>query len=226
MAALAGLASNAAGEATEGSRIEPIARMLGGAVGGGLGGKALGPKALKAAVPTEEQLRTAATAGYHATQKSGLEVDVNPISELASKAAEALAEDGFSADNARQTFSKLGRLAGLADEGYNSVTATGLNAIRRGFQRIASETQPAEGGRVKPTADAAAATRFPYSLGIGVPLYAAKRAAEAMTVNRANKLAQMFAMRSPLYQQNPGMFPAAQMGAAMPAALRALAGGL
>lgn len=50
------------------------------------------------------------------------------------------------------------------------------------------------------TAAATGGASIPASLGIGVPLYAAKKIAEGMTKGRASDLADMLAKRSPEYQ--------------------------
>ena len=353
-AAAGGVGSEAAGEATAGTPYEGAARLAGGVLGSVSGAKTLGPKSVKAEIPTAAELKTAAKGGYDAALNSGLQLKPSAVSDFATTSQQSLFNDGFTETIAPKTLAVLDRLS--SPPAGAIATPSGLNSVRQTLGRIASETQPAHGGAVKPTPDAAAASRvlddfhgwtknipqadvlagdaaaysraieeanqnyaasqrlgnvdarltkaetatdrqvsgsldsqikskvgamldnparlrglspeeidqlrlinsgsltsnvlrqlgrggagviptgahiagaiatggasIPYSLGIGIPLYAARKASEAMTVARANALAQMLAKRSPLYQQRLNALPPPSPSAVPGAVLRAIA---
>jgi hypothetical protein len=131
-------------------------RMVGSMAGGIAAGKTLGPTAPEAAIPTAAELKGAAQSGYNRALASGLKVDPASVSQFATKAQQDLIARGFAPEIAGKTFKVLDTLQG-APAG-SSATAANLGALRQYIGRIAQETQPANGGMVKPTPDAAAAS--------------------------------------------------------------------
>jgi hypothetical protein len=362
--ALAALASEGAGQATEGTAYETPARLLAGVAAGGFAGRKFGPKAEKAEIPTEEQLRMAKEAGYQKVRASGVEIDPEALGKWAVQQQQELtngpkyAFTGGSEGTAPKTMGLLDKIQSNS-AGATTVTASNLDTVRRYINNIAGETRdfkptadakaamvlkrayadflenPPEGavvagdaadfastlqranrdnaafervrdfnnkianaeetaagpthpslnttlaaearkflknpkaqrgytpeeiaavrglnrggmvsgtlnqlGRLAPagpvTAGLHAAGFVPAAIATGgasiapqiaamAALYGARRGGAAMTANRAQNLIDMLAMRSPLYQQRLNALPPPPPGAAMPAALRALAGGL
>lgn len=115
-----GIASEAAGEATKGTGLEPFARV-GGAIAGGIGaGRALAPAAVKA--PTAEALETAARGAYQHPAVAALELHPSSTAYAAGKITDGLNRGGFRQLTAPQTFglvqelkSRVGPTAKIAD---------------------------------------------------------------------------------------------------------------
>lgn len=131
-------------------------KVIGALAGGAAAAKTLGPKAPTAAIPTADELKGAATSGYNAALASGVEVKPQAISQFAAQAQQELINRGFAPEIAGKTFQLLDTLQN-APAGAK-VTAGNLGTLRQYLGRIAQETQPANGGMVKPTPDAAAAS--------------------------------------------------------------------
>jgi hypothetical protein len=161
-AVLSSAASEAAGQATEGSKWETPARLAGALTGGAVAGKAMGPGAPKAAVPTAPELFDAARTGYKQAGASGLEINPGAVSSWATKLEQELLgpEHGFTGGAHGVAPKTLGVIAELQNVPAGAVvTASNIDALRKNLGRIAQETQPAgPGGVAKPTADAAAAS--------------------------------------------------------------------
>lgn len=81
---LSGAASEAAGEATQGTKFETPARLAGALAGGVAAAKTLGPTTAKAAIPTVEELKDAASKGYTAARESGIELNPAKVGDVAS----------------------------------------------------------------------------------------------------------------------------------------------
>jgi hypothetical protein len=167
-AILSGAGSETAGQAAEGSKYETAARLLGGLAGGTVAAKALGPTIERAAVPTGRELKDVAGRGYDAALKSGLTLDPNGVGSWATSVEQKLNGAGFSGTNgaAPKTMAVLAdlqnppfRLEGLQRISPSAISASNLDEIRKTLGNIAQEVQPALGGALKPTPDAAAATR-------------------------------------------------------------------
>lgn len=154
-AVLSGLGSEAGRQAAEGTRLEGPAQIAGGLAGGIAGAKMLGPTAEKAAVPTIAELKASATNGYDRANASGLELNPQAVSQVASSIEQDLinthAHTGGQYGTAPKTLDVLQTLqqppAGAV------VTGANLSTIRKNLGRIAGETN--EG---KPTPDAHAAS--------------------------------------------------------------------
>ena len=162
-AVLSSAASEVAGQATEGTPYEKPSRIVAALAGGVAAGKALGPAAPKAAVPTSEELLNAGRSGYKQARSSGLELDPSSTSMLASKVEQELSgpDFGFTGGKngvAKKTFDVLSELQ--APPRGAVITAPNIDTIRARLKLIAEEVQPAAvpGGMPKPTPDAAAAT--------------------------------------------------------------------
>jgi hypothetical protein len=67
---------------------------------------------------------------------------------------------------------------------------------------------------------------IPASLAIGVPLYAARKVAEAMTKSRASELVDMLAKRSPEYERRAAAITPTDTSPNKAAIVRAILGQL
>ena len=135
----------------------PGGRLAGAVLSSVAGAKALGPKAVKAAIPTEAELRAAKDAGYAEARNSGVELDPQKFaSDFAVPAAHHLTQSekyaftGGKDGTAPRTLGLLERLQNPPDDAI--VTASGLDTLRKQINDIAGETRD-----FKPTADAKAA---------------------------------------------------------------------
>ena len=136
------LASETAGQLTQGTAAEPFAR-IGGALASGAGAaKLLAPKALPA--PTVEQLGAAATSAYNNPAVAALELHPSSTAYAADKIAEGLQKSGFRELNAPQTFgivqelkTQVGPTAKVAD--VQSVR-TALNKVAGNFANPVEQT--------------------------------------------------------------------------------------
>lgn len=79
--ATAGATSEAAGQRTQGTQLEPYARVFGGTVGGMAGAKTLMPRAV--AAPTIEQVKQAAAQAYQAPEIAGVVLWPQAVERLA-----------------------------------------------------------------------------------------------------------------------------------------------
>lgn len=147
-ATLAGIASEGAGRATEGTGYEMPARVAAAMVA---------PKALertgaaRAVVPTAEALRDTGSSGFDAFRNSGLEVKPSSLDQWATANKVALDQRGLDAEMAPKTHSTLDKFANPPQGA--TVTAANLATARAKLGEIARET--VEG---RPTSEAAAAS--------------------------------------------------------------------
>lgn len=159
-AALAATGSEAAGQATEGTKYEGAARMLGGLAGGVTAAKTLAPAAERAVIPGGRELKDIAGKGYDAALNSGLELHPLGPAVWAGNVEQKLSGAGFTGGKygtAPKTMAVLGELQNPPTNA--SVGASNIDAIRKTLGNIAQEVNPSNGGALKPTADANAATR-------------------------------------------------------------------
>lgn len=155
-AALSAAASEAGGQAAEGTPWETPARIAGALAGGGAAVKAFGPGAPKAATPTYRELKEEATRLYTEARNSGVEFHPQGVSRFATQVEQELAgpNHGFTGGangDARKTFSILELLQN--PPAGATITAGNVDALRKNLGRLSRET--VEG---KPTPDAAAAS--------------------------------------------------------------------
>ena len=103
MVAIPSAASEAAGEATEGTAAEPFARMAGAILGGGVpaanSGKASAARAAIQSTPTAEALYQAGRNQYKQIKNLGVEIDPVPIGHLMDSVENDLTQDGLTARN-------------------------------------------------------------------------------------------------------------------------------
>lgn len=187
-AALSAIGGEGAGQATEGTKAETPARLIGALMGGVTAAKTLGPTQAKAAVPGGQELKDIAVkggqyGGYEGTRNSGLALDPKGVGSWASGIEQQLIGDGFTGGKygtAPKTMDVLGTLqksppgtapisssTAMAVPGTVppsasptvSISASNLDTLRKALGKIAQETQPGMGGAIKPTADAAAASK-------------------------------------------------------------------
>lgn len=158
-AALSGGASEAAGQATEGTRLEGPARLAGALLGGVGAIKTAGVKAPQAVTPTADELFAAGRQGYKNAIKAGLELRPSGVGQFAAAAERDLTNDpelAFTRNSAPGTFGIIDQLQG-APKGA-TVSAANINQIRKDIDSIAGQVQPtAAPGVFKATPDAAAA---------------------------------------------------------------------
>ncbi len=128
-----------------------------------------------------------------------------------------------------QIKSKAGGLLDRGARGLNTDEKAQLQLINSGGPVSNTLRQLGRGGAgVIPMglhlagAVASGGASIPASLGIGVPLYAARKASEAITKSRANKLVEMLAQRSPEYQQRVASLPHVSTAPNKAAIVRAL----
>ena len=113
MVAIPSAASEAAGEATEGTAAEPFARMAGAILGGGVPAALAKSSATRAAIqstPTAEALYQAGRNQYKQIKKLGVEIDPVPISHLMDSVENDLTQDGLTARNVPETYGVINTL--------------------------------------------------------------------------------------------------------------------
>ncbi len=163
-AVLSSAASEGAGQATKGTAYEAPSRIAGALAGGVAAGKAFGPSAPKAAVPTSKELIELGDKGYKQRRASGLEVTPESGSGWAAKVETELSGPDFGFTGGKQgvaqkTFDVLTDLQN-PPSGAAAISASNIDTLRARLKLIAEEVQPASvpGGVPRPTPDAKAAT--------------------------------------------------------------------
>lgn len=137
-------------------------RVLGSMAGGALAARAIGPSQPSAAIPTQDNLFSAADRGYKAAINSGVELSPKGVGQFAAAAKQELtngpkfAFTGGPQGTAPKTIAALDSLANIPPDA--KITAANLDTLRRHLGDIASEVQPtATPGVSKSTSDAVAA---------------------------------------------------------------------
>lgn len=128
------IASEAAGQAAEGSDAEPYLRVAG-ALAGGAGASRLANAGLaRPAVPSVGQLEDAARAGYRHPEVTRIEISPHSVNAAADDIVSRLNADGFRRLNAPQTY-------GVVDELRTPVGQTArvadIDSVRRALNRTA-----------------------------------------------------------------------------------------
>lgn len=134
-------------------------QIAGSLVGGFAGAKALSPAIAKAAVPTVQELRSAADRGYAAARASGLELDPAGVAQFATAAQQSRVSSGFTGG----PYGTAPKTTAILDSIQNppsgaTITAANLDTIRKSLGRVAQETAFDARGFARPTPDAAAAS--------------------------------------------------------------------
>jgi len=131
-AVVPGAASEAAGEATEGTSLEPWARAGAGIIGQHSVGQFETMLRRPATVPTIDDLYNAADQGYNNARGYGVEIDRQHVSRLADDILSDLDNDGFRNANAPKTFSALEELKNPT--GAN-VRIDDIESVRKALRR-------------------------------------------------------------------------------------------
>jgi hypothetical protein len=130
--ATAGLASEAAGQATEGTAIEPYARFAGGMfapLAVNTANRTVNATFQRAANrPSVETLRAAKNAAYDAVDATGLTIPASVIQNIASRARDAAAARNYVPDVDNQTRGAIVTLDNLSD---SSLTIGQLDNVRQ-----------------------------------------------------------------------------------------------
>ena len=131
------IASEAAGQATEGTEAEPWARaafgLLGGFAAAGKAGKAT--KGLIKSAPTEEVLRKNKQDLYNKLQNSGVVYDNNALGQSLVKLKNEMTNSGLLPELAPKTFSIIGRIEDGVTQG-GIADFNGLEAMRKVSGRL------------------------------------------------------------------------------------------
>lgn len=138
-AVIPGVASEAAGQLTEGTDAEPYARV-GGALAGAIGGARIASALNKpklAAVPTKAELDTATGGGYKSQAIKDLEIDSASAGTFVDKVIGSLKKDRFSEKQAPKTYDALEGLR-KAEFGANHTVAD-FDATRKVLNKIAGD---------------------------------------------------------------------------------------
>lgn len=129
-----GLASEAAGQLTEGTELETPARIAGGVIGGAGTATATAERnltALAAKLPTPENIKNAATAGYEMLKKSDVRISPEGTAQLLTSVKQALHTDNFRDYLAPSTYRAIEELGT-----GGSATIGDLDGVRRLLNRI------------------------------------------------------------------------------------------
>jgi len=150
-AAIPGAASEAAGQATEGTAYEPYARIAAALASGGTAARATRPGPL--AAPTVEEVKNAARAGYQSPEVAAVQIKPSAVSSLGDKIENDLIGAGFRQGTTPKTFSIVNELD--VPQGVQSVGVADLDSVRKALGVMSKERDIAGA----PTAEAAAASR-------------------------------------------------------------------
>jgi hypothetical protein len=130
-----------------------------------------------------------------------------------------------------QIKTKAGQMIDRGTRGLNAQEKAQLELIERGGPVSNTLRQLGRGGAgVIPMAAHAATAlatgggSIPLQLGIGIPLYAARKISEGITKSRAAQLAEMLAQRSPEYERRVSALPTVDTSPNKAAIVRALLG--
>ncbi len=126
------VASEAAGQATEGTALEPYARIAGAVAAHGAGQGLRGALAERPNIPTIEELHDAAEAGYRNARGYGVEIRRQPVARLADDMISDLSTDGFRERNAPKTWSAIEELKSPAGR---NVTIDDIDSVRKALNR-------------------------------------------------------------------------------------------
>lgn len=132
--AASGLASEAAGELTEGYGIEPYARLAGSVVGGTGAAAASAERNLSklaSQLPTRESIKNAATAGYNMLKQSNVRISPQATSDLLSTVKQELHADNFRDYLAPTTYRGIEELST-----GGSATIGDIDGVRKLLNRV------------------------------------------------------------------------------------------
>lgn len=131
-----GLASEAAGQATEGTALEPYARMAGAffaPIALGTANKTLSAMFKRASErPSVQTLKDAKSAAYKAVDQSGIRLPASVADDIASRASAAASSRNYVPDVDKQTFASLKI---LENQSGKQLTIGELDNIRQGLSK-------------------------------------------------------------------------------------------
>ena len=131
-----GVVSEAAGQATEGTVVEPVARMAGAffaPIALGTANKTLSAMFKRASDrPSVQTLKDAKSAAYKAVDQSGIRLPASAVDDIASRANAAATSRGYVPDVDRQTFASLKI---LENQSGKQLTIGELDNIRQGLSK-------------------------------------------------------------------------------------------
>lgn len=150
-AVVPGVASEAAGQATEGTAAEPIARLGGAVLGGVAGARAAAARSAQKlqAMPDIDAVKAAASAGYNDPAVMALRVRGGAVNTAGHDIAQSLESKGFFPEDHSSVYSAIDRLRNAGP----SVAYNELDAIRKSLGNKAGQLGP----DFRPTETAAAA---------------------------------------------------------------------
>jgi hypothetical protein len=149
-AVIPAIASETAGQLTQGTSYEPYARAVGGLAGGLLGGVPSAGEGL-----TRQEVKANATKLYNHPALQGAEASPQSMQNLAAVLDQHLTANNFSPLKATDAFGAIDQLRGLGGKGNEAATISNIRGVSQTLKRTAREVDR----NGAPTADAVAAQR-------------------------------------------------------------------
>lgn len=144
-ATVAGLGSEAAGQATEGTALEPVARVVG-AFAAPMAASKIANKTIKRSVerPSLESLRDAKNVAYNAVDKSGVKFSTDEVGNLINKAKASVDDFNYVPDVDLQTKAALSTVGAQAGK---ELTIGQLDKLRQGLYKRYNKAPEEQGIR-------------------------------------------------------------------------------
>ena len=144
-AAVAGLGSEAAGQATEGTALEPVARVVG-AFAAPMTASKIANKTIKRSIerPSVESLRDAKNVAYDAVDKSGVKFSTDEVGNLINRAKASVDEFNYVPDVDLQTKAALSTVGAQAGK---ELTIGQLDKLRQGLYKRYNKAPEEQGIR-------------------------------------------------------------------------------
>ena len=144
-AAVAGLGSEAAGQATEGTKLEPVARVVG-AFAAPMTASKIANKTIKRSIerPSLESLRDAKNVAYDAVDKSGVKFSADEVGNLINRAKASVDDFNYVPDVDLQTKAALSTVGAQAGK---ELTIGQLDKLRQGLYKRYNKAPEEQGIR-------------------------------------------------------------------------------
>lgn len=144
-AAVAGLGSEAAGQATEGTKLEPVARVVG-AFAAPMTASKIANKTIKRSIerPSLESLRDAKNVAYDAVDKSGVKFSTDEVGNLINRAKASVDDFNYVPDVDLQTKAALSTVGAQAGK---ELTIGQLDKLRQGLYKRYNKAPEEQGIR-------------------------------------------------------------------------------
>ena len=144
-AAVAGLGSEAAGQAAEGTALEPVARVVG-AFAAPMTASKIANKTIKRSIerPSLESLRDAKNVAYDAVDKSGVKFSTDEVSNLINRAKASVDDFNYVPDVDLQTKAALSTVGAQAGK---ELTIGQLDKLRQGLYKRYNKAPEEQGIR-------------------------------------------------------------------------------